>query len=103
MNRTTPSLTLSDKVQGVYLLSGDLVYSTVPDFVKEGDSLLDLSLNQIVIDCSAVKRLDSAGLSLFLEWKRQCQAANKQVSFTALPDQATSMLETFMLKDLLSQ
>lgn len=99
----TPSLKVADNAQGTYLLSGDLVYSTVADFVKAGESLLDHSGSQVTVDCSAVKRLDSAGLSLFLEWKRQCQAGDKQVTFTALPDQAASMLETFKLKDLLSQ
>jgi len=99
----TPSLKVADNAQGTYLLSGDLVYSTVPDFVKVGESLINHSGSQITVDCSAVKRLDSAGLSLFLEWKRQCQAGNKQVSFSALPDQASSLLKTFKLKDLLSQ
>ena len=98
MTRTTPTITLSDKEQGVYLLSGDLVYSTVPDFVKAGEIFFSQAKNKVVIDCSALNRVDSAGLSLLLEWKRQCQKLQKECSYEALPKQAAKLIKAFKLK-----
>jgi len=101
VTRITPTITVSDKTSDVFLLSGDLVYSTVPDFVKKGESLFVKGSNKIVVDCSAVKHIDSAGLSLLLEWKRVCQKFHKECLYESLPAQAAKLIETFKLQALI--
>ncbi len=101
MKVNAPKINSPQKIESMYALSGDLVYSTVPEFVKSEQALFSLLVNDVVVDCSALKRVDSAGLSLLLEWKRECQKQQKQCSFESLPSQAVSLIETFKLKALL--
>ena len=100
MSYITPSFNF-DKTKDTYALSGDLVYSTVPDFVSTGESFFAQSKSNILIDCSGLKRGDSAGLSLLLEWKRQCQKLDKECLYKALPPQVTSLVKTFKLQALI--
>ena len=101
MNVNTPKIKAVQKAEGKYALSGDIVYSTVPAFVKTENTFFAQLENDVVVDCSALKRVDSAGLSLLLEWKRECQKQQKQCSYESLPSQAVSLIETFKLKSLL--
>ncbi len=101
MNINKPQIDVPQKADGTYILSGDLVYSTVAVFVKAEEALFTQLVNDVVVDCSALKRVDSAGLSLLLEWKRECQKQQKQCSYESLPSQAVSLIETFKLQTLL--
>ena len=101
MNNNAPEITPPKDSGGVYRLSGDIVYSTVPAFVQAEDDLFAQLEKDVVVDCSALKRVDSAGISLLLEWKRQCQQQQKQCLYQSLPTQAVSLINTFKLQSLL--
>lgn len=47
--------------------------------------------DNLVIDFSAVTDVDTAALSLLIEWQRRALAANKKVIFTRLPESLTSL------------
>ena len=84
-------------------LQGDLVYSSVSDVIKAGDDLLRQHQGEnVIINCKKINRLDSAGISLLIEWKRLCLKLNKKCQFEGLPQQAVALLKTYKLNNLLA-
>ena len=85
------------------LLSGVLDYRTGPDLRKEGQALIKSSkASSLVIDCSAVKKSSSVGLSLLLCFMRDAQAVKKPVSIRALPEDMREIAEVSGLAELLA-
>lgn len=83
------------------LLSGVLDYRTGPDLRKEGQALIKSSkASSLVIDCSAVKKSSSVGLSLLLCFMRDAQAAGKGVSIRAMPEDMREIAEVSELAEL---
>ncbi|VVO78780.1 hypothetical protein PS732_01717 [Pseudomonas fluorescens] len=86
------------------LLSGVLDYRTGPDLRKEGQALIKSSkASSLVIDCSAVKKSSSVGLSLLLCFMRDAQAAGKVVSIRAMPEDMREIAQVSELTELLAQ
>ena len=86
------------------LLSGVLDYRTGPDLRKEGQALIKSSkASSLVIDCSAVKKSSSVGLSLLLCFMRDAQAAGKSVSIRAMPEDMREIAQVSELTELLAQ
>ncbi len=89
-----------------FRLNGDLTFSTVSDLVESGKALIhngtkSATENEINIEMSSVKKLDSAGIALLLEWKRECQLENKTCHFKHLSQQAISLIKTYKLQSVL--
>ncbi|WP_339449884.1 STAS domain-containing protein [Pseudomonas sp. EA_5y_Pfl2_R50] len=85
------------------LLSGVLDYRTGPDLRKEGRALIKSSkASTLVIDCSAVKKSSSVGLSLLLCFMRDAQAAGKAVSIRAMPEDMREIAQVSELSELLA-
>ena len=94
-------ISVTSTQQGLQL-KGDLVYANVSEVVKAGGTLLKNHKNDdILVNCADVNRLDSAGISLLLEWKRLCLQLNKKFQLEGLPQQAVSLIKTYKLKGLL--
>ena len=86
------------------LLSGVLDYRTGPDLRKEGQALIKSSkASSLVIDCSAVKKSSSVGLSLLLCFMRDAQASGKAVSIRAMPEDMREIAQVSELTELLAQ
>ena len=86
------------------LLSGVLDYRTGPDLRKEGQALIKSSkASSLVIDCSAVKKSSSVGLSLLLCFMRDAQVAGKAVSIRAMPEDMREIAQVSELTELLAQ
>ena len=84
-------------------LSGVLDYRTGPDLRKEGQALIKSSkAAALVIDCSAVKKSSSVGLSLLLCFMRDAQAAGKTVSLRAMPEDMREIAQVSELTELLA-
>ncbi|RON90652.1 STAS domain-containing protein [Pseudomonas fluorescens] len=85
------------------LLSGVLDYRTGPDLRKEGQALIKSSkAAALVIDCSAVKKSSSVGLSLLLCFMRDARAAGKAVSIRAMPEDMREIAQVSELTELLA-
>ena len=85
------------------LLSGVLDYRTGPDLRKEGQALIKSSkASSLVIDCSAVKKSSSVGLSLLLCFMRDARAAGKAVSIRAMPEDMREIAQVSELTELLA-
>ena len=72
---------------GVLRLAGVLDYRSGPALRKQGKALIDASREpQMVLDCSAVAKSSSVGLSLLLAFMRDAQAAGKACQVRGMPD-----------------
>ena len=88
---------------GELLLSGVLDYRSGPDLRKQGQALINASsAPALVVDCSAVSKSSSVGLSLLLCFMRDAEAAKKTVSIRALPEDMRKIAEVSGLTELLA-
>ncbi|MBT9299535.1 MULTISPECIES: STAS domain-containing protein [Pseudomonas] len=88
---------------GELLLSGVLDYSTGPALRKQGQALINASTaSALVIDCSAVVKSSSVGLSLLLCFLRDAAAVSKPVSIRALPEDMREIAQVCGLAELLA-
>jgi phospholipid transport system transporter-binding protein len=88
---------------GELLLSGVLDFRTGPDLRKEGQALIKSSTaTTLVVDCSAVVKSSSVGLSLLLAYMRDAAAAGKALSIRALPDDMREIAQVSGLTELLA-
>ncbi len=88
---------------GELLLSGVLDYRTGPNLRKQGQALIKSSnAAALVVDCSAVEKSSSVGLSLLLCFMRDAQAAGKALSIRAMPDDMREIAQVSELTELLA-
>jgi phospholipid transport system transporter-binding protein len=88
---------------GELQLSGVLDYRTGPDLRKQGQALIKSSnVAALVVDCSAVEKSSSVGLSLLLCFMRDAQAAGKALSIRAMPDDMREIAQVSELTELLA-
>ena len=88
---------------GELLLSGVLDYRTGPNLRKQGQTLIKSSnAAALVVDCSAVEKSSSVGLSLLLCFMRDAQAAGKTLSIRAMPDDMREIAQVSELTELLA-
>ncbi|MFP3517440.1 STAS domain-containing protein [Pseudomonas sp. SIMBA_077] len=84
-------------------LSGIIDYQTGPRLRKEGQALIKKALAKaLVVDCSAVTKSSSVGLSLLLCYMRDAQALNKPLSITGLPEDMREIAHVSGLTELLA-
>ena len=71
---------------GQLQITGDLDYQTVPQLLKDSQSLFE-GKQSLTIDLSGVNRSNSAGLALLVEWMRLAESKNFSIKFLNLPEQ----------------
>jgi len=87
---------------GELLLSGVLDYRTGPALRKQGQALIKAaSAAQLIIDCSAVQKSSSVGLSLLLCFMRDAEAAGKTWSIRGMPEDMREIAQVSELTELL--
>ncbi|WP_409276613.1 STAS domain-containing protein [Pseudomonas defluvii] len=88
---------------GVLNLSGVLDYRTGPTLRKEGQVLIaSEKAPTLVLDCSAVEKSSSVGLSLLLAFMRDASATGKTVEVRAMPQDMREIAEVYGLGELLA-
>jgi len=76
-------------------VSGNLLYSNVSSVIAKGIKQLEShNADSIVIDLSQVNKIDSAGITLFLAWRRLCEAKGKSFRINAAQEQPRSLITT---------
>ncbi|WP_338920666.1 STAS domain-containing protein [Pseudomonas silesiensis] len=89
---------------GELLLSGMLDYRTGPGLRKQGQALIKSSkAATLVVDCSAVLKSSSVGLSLLLCFMRDAEAAGKAWSIRGMPEDMREIAQVSELTELLTQ
>ncbi|WP_166360796.1 STAS domain-containing protein [Pseudomonas akapageensis] len=83
-------------------LSGVLDFRSGPALRKEGQALIKgWSGPSLVVDCSAVGKSSSVGLSLLLAFMRDAKAAGKSLKIRALTDDMREIAEVYGVVELL--
>jgi len=89
-------------------IHGSVVFNSVSSLLRQWNQLnIDHKTNEnqsfpIVVDCSSMDKIDSAGIALFLDWKRQCIDKGLSFHFRHLPEQARSLIEAYRLQSVLT-
>jgi phospholipid transport system transporter-binding protein len=55
----------------------------------------------VVVDLSGVTEVDSAAVSLLLEWRRTAQAAARRIEFVNIPANLQSLADLYGVSELL--
>ena len=88
---------------GELMLSGMLDYMTGPGLRKQGQALIKSSkAATLVVDCSAVLKSSSVGLSLLLCFMRDAEAAGKAWSIRGMPEDMREIAQVSELTELLA-
>lgn len=90
-------------VQGdaVLAVSGVLTFDTVPDVLNQSAPWIDKPGGPIAIDLQEVKRADSAGLALLVEWLRRAKVKGRELRFVNVPEQVRSLTRVNGLEEAL--
>ncbi|MHC8402793.1 STAS domain-containing protein [Pseudomonas sp. MDT1-17] len=88
---------------GELTLSGMLDYRTGPGLRKQGQALIKSSkADALVVDCSAVLKSSSVGLSLLLCFMRDAEEAGKALSIRGMPEDMREIAQVSELTELLA-
>lgn len=93
--------TLEASADGRYTLRGDLSFDTVPALCEQGERLFSPGEGELTVDLGAVRRADSAGVALLVEWTRQARAAGRAIHFTHIPAQMLAIARVSSLDEVL--
>jgi len=91
------SVTLQD---GKWHVSGDILMDNANAVLSES-SALDMPDN-LCVDMAGVTSVDTAALSLVMEWQRRANLSSQQVSFTNLPESLISLAALYGVADFIS-
>ncbi len=69
-----------------FVLSGELGLASVPALAGEFAPLLE-GRERLIIDLGGLRRVDSAGLALLVEWLAQARAAGRGIHYRDPPEQ----------------
>ncbi|MDH0649523.1 STAS domain-containing protein [Pseudomonas sp. GD03858] len=88
---------------GVLALAGVLDYRSGPALRKQGKALIAACREpQLVLDCAAVVKSSSVGLSLLLGFMRDAQAAGKTWELRGIPEDMREIAGVYDLDEVLA-
>ncbi|MDH1632778.1 STAS domain-containing protein [Pseudomonas mosselii] len=88
---------------GVLALAGVLDYRSGPALRKQGKALVAACREpRLVLDCSAVVKSSSVGLSLLLGFMRDAQAAGKTWELRGIPEDMREIAGVYDLDEVLA-
>lgn len=92
---------LEDLGDGRFALNADLTFETVTSMLVESKRLF-ADQEHIDIDMAGVRRADSAGLALLLEWLSWAQSAGRRIEYRNIPAQIAAIARISEVDALLS-
>ena len=89
---------------GTLCLAGILDHRSGPSLRKQGKALIAACREpRLVLDCSAVQRSSSVGLSLLLAFMRDAQAAGKTCELRDMPADMREIADVYDLDEVLTR
>jgi phospholipid transport system transporter-binding protein len=85
---------------GKFELAGDMSFDTADAILRES-ALSFAGHDAVDVNFSQVKKADSAGLALLLEWKSWQRQGRCRVSFSAIPESVLAIARTTEVEHLL--
>ncbi|MBI3899972.1 MAG: STAS domain-containing protein [Gammaproteobacteria bacterium] len=80
------------RADGVIAVAGELTFNTVPDVFQQSGGWFAKANGPVTIDLSELRRTDSAGLALMLEWLNCARAAGRELKLVHVPEQMRSLI-----------
>jgi phospholipid transport system transporter-binding protein len=71
--------------EGCYRLRGELTFATVTQALKATRKLMERGTSPVVFDFSGIRRSDSAGVALLIEWQRMAASVGRTLRYTQVP------------------
>jgi phospholipid transport system transporter-binding protein len=82
-----------------YRVEGPVTMTNVTATLAESERVFNRP--RLVIDLAGVSEVDSAAVSLLLEWRRKAAAQARQLEFVNLPANLKSLAELYGVSELL--
>lgn len=83
-----------------WCVAGEILMDNANSILTESNVLTMTDAMQI--DFSAVTDVDTAALSLMMEWQRRAIASNNKITFTHLPQSLASLATLYGVTDFIS-
>lgn len=80
-------------------LEGPVTITNAVAVLEEGNRLF--TGERVTVDLAGVTELDSAALSLLLEWRRAARRANRRIDYINLPENLKSLAALYGVSELL--
>ena len=80
---------------------GPLTIANAAELAEEGRRMF--VAERVVVDLEGVTEVDSAAVSLLLEWRRAAASANRQIEFIHLPANLSSLAALYGVAELLAE
>jgi len=80
-------------------VAGPLTIDTITAVLAESEPLF--TAPETVVDLAAVTDVDSAGVSLLLQWQRSARAAGRTITVVNLPANLKSLAELYGVAELI--
>ncbi len=80
-------------------IAGDVLMDNANLILQESQALA--MGDEFLVDFSAVSKVDTAALSLMMEWQRRALAASSRVSFANLPLNLSRLVSVYGLTDFM--
>ena len=88
-------------VDGRCTLDGSVTMANVEALLEDGTQRIQGE--RVTVDLAGVTEVDSAALSLLLEWRRRAAAANRAIDYVNLPANLRSLAELYGVTGLLGE
>ena len=95
------SAKIEKQAADLFLVSGEVDFTTVPSLAKESEALFR-DCRAITVDLGAVTRADSAALALLVQWLRNAEAQQQTLTFKNVPKNLMSIAGVSSLDDILA-
>ena len=80
---------------------GPLTIANAAQVAEEGRRMF--VAERVLVDLEGVTEVDSAAVSLLLEWRRAAASANRQIEYIHLPANLRSLAALYGVADLLAE
>ena len=80
---------------------GPLTIANAAQLAEEGRRMF--VAERVLVDLEGVTEVDSAAVSLLLEWRRVVASANRQIEYIHLPSNLRSLAALYGVADLLAE
>ena len=91
---------LVDEGDGRFSVRGEMSFATANTLLRRSEKLFARHPS-LAIDLSDVKKADSAGLALIIEWKSQAAGRQAELRIEGVPDTLVAIAKTTEVEDLL--
>ncbi len=95
---------ISEPEPGHVALTGELTFANARDARQQGLLVLEASRSdRIVVDCAGLRRADSAGLAVLLDWLAWGRRKSRAVSLVNLPESLLAIARISEVDQLLGE